>query len=86
MGWTATGREVGLMGGGVRHVTESSRERYNRPPLGAERHRLDVNQSPFATHRLAIVGYSLDSISGHFIIQLGQLSHCTPQNRGLQSN
>lgn len=73
-------------GAGQRHVTRSSRERYNRPPLGAERQRLDVNQNPSTTHRLAIVGYSLDSISGHFIIQLGQLSHCTPQKRGLQSN
>lgn len=26
------------------HVIGSSRERYNRPPLGAERQRLDVNQ------------------------------------------
>lgn len=45
-----------------------------------------MNQNPSTTHRLAIVGYSLDSISGHFIIQLGQLSHRTPQKRGLQSN
>lgn len=67
-------------------MTESSRECYNRPPLGVERQRLDVNQNPSTTHRLAIVGYSLDSISGHFIIQLGQLSHRTPQKRGLQSN
>lgn len=67
-------------------MTKSSRECYNRPPLGVERQSLDVNQNPSTTHRLAIVGYSLDSISGHFIIQLGQLSHCTPQKRGLQSN
>ena len=67
-------------------MTKSSRECYNRPPLGVERQRLDVNQNPSTTHRLAIVGYSLDSISGHFIIQLGQLSHRTPQKRGLQSN
>lgn len=80
------GEGRGRRGGRRRHVTDSSRECYNRPPLGAERQRLDVNQNPSTTHRLAIVGYSLDSISGHFIIQLGQLSHRTPQKRGLQSN
>lgn len=78
--------EVRERGARLRHVTKSSRECYNRPPLGAERQRLDVNQNLSTTHRLAIVAYSLDSISGHFIIQLGQLSHHTPQKRGLQSN
>lgn len=82
MMWSDWPGRTGVEGSGE----GSSRECYNRPPLGAERQRLDVNQNPSTTHRLAIVGYSLDSISGHFIIQLGQLSHCTPQKRGLQSN
>lgn len=68
------------------HVTGSSRALHNRPPLAVERERLDGDQNPSTTHRLCIVAYSLDSISGHFIIQLGQLSHHTPQKRGLQSN
>ncbi|KAJ8017168.1 hypothetical protein DPEC_G00014950 [Dallia pectoralis] len=79
------GRGGGREDGGG-HVTESSRELYNRPPLGVGRQRLDVNQSPSTTHRLCIVAYSLDSILGHFIIQLGQLSHYTPEKRDLQSN
>ncbi len=66
------------------------------PPLTAGRERerererengLDENQKkPSTTHRLCIVAYSLDSISGHFIIQLGQLSHHTAEKRALQSN
>lgn len=76
-------------GGGMefvaRHVTESSREGYNRPPLGVERHRLELNQNPSTTHKLCIVSHSPGSIPGHFIIQLGQLSHHTPQKRDLQS-
>lgn len=43
-------------------------------------------KNPSTTHRLCIVAYSLDSISGHFIIQLGQLSHHTAEKSGLQSN
>lgn len=45
--WPSRRRGDGTGGGGGRHVIESSRERYNRPPLGAERQRLDVNQNPF---------------------------------------
>lgn len=80
---------------GGSHVTKSSREFDNRPPLlqwwaEGERKRersLDKDQkNPSTTHRLRIVAYSPDSISGHFIIQLGQLSHHTAEKRALQSN